>query len=650
LYLSRLFIKNYRSIKELDLAFAKGKNVLVGRNNAGKSNVLKAIDLVLGEYSPTYTKSENVTESDFYSWHEEAFGEKVIQSANEIFIWCELRRDFHEALNYDEMYKANSLAIHTRLEGWTADNKPIKQPARISHLTLPLNYEPIFDLNEDNADRDWIVTRKRELQPLEKQFDDKYLFAFAFRATKDEFGRINKDMRFLYREDGLSDWILGFRAPIRNELLQSAIIPAFRDPGSQLRLNNWTWYGRLMRHLTAGQEGSTELQSAMEQVKSVADKIFAEAKEQTTASTLDLAFPDTELHFQFNTETRADLYKSAALYVDDGYKSQLADKGSGIQSAVVIGLFQYYTRAVNTITSALLCIEEPELFLHPHARKVISNRLDNFLDGDKHQVILSTHSEEFIRAKYGNLHVVRIRKDASGTQATSVSFNQFRPLLMAEKQNELFFADKIIVCAGYHDFILKAVAEELFPGQLEEQNISVISVGDKRYLSQLVQLIMQLEIKCFVFADFEFLLRDEADTAAIYSATPQEHLLSLSDAFFNQECTFGAAGAKAKQFIEKLRSQIKELDAASFYTAKSAAQIAHPNIQQVLDRLRSNGVGILSGELENLSQDYAFLSPMDGLSLEKIYALHHRLMRGEKISDVLLTSEMSDFLRVVLLR
>ncbi len=650
MYLSRLFIKNYRSIKELDLTFAKGKNVLVGRNNAGKSNVIKAIDLVLGEYSPTYTKSENVTESDFYAWHEEVLGQAVAQSANDMFIWCELRRDLGEQLNYDEMYKASSLVIYTRLEGWTVDNKPIKQAARISQHALPYSYEPIFDLNEDNADRDWIVTRKRELQPLEKQFDDKYHFAFAFRATKDAYGHITKDMRFLYREDESSDWVLAFRAPIRNELLQSAIIPAFRDPGSQLRLNNWTWYGRLMRHLTAGQEGSSELQTAMEQVKTVADRIFAEAKEQTTANTLDLAFPGTELHFQFNTETRADLYKSAALYVDDGYKSQLSDKGSGIQSAIVIGLFQYYTRAVNTITSALLCIEEPELFLHPHARKVISNRLDRFMDGDKHQVILSTHSEEFIRSTDGDLHVVRIRKDAGGTQATSVNYRAFRPVLLWEKQNELFFADKVIVCAGYHDFILKAVAEELFPGQLEEQNISVISVGHKRYLSQLVELILQLEIKCFVFADFEFLLRDEAETAALYSAAPQEHLLSLSDTFFDQECTFGATGAKAKQFIEKLRSQIKDLDAAAFYTAKSATQVSHPNIQQVLDRLRSNGVGILSGELENLSKDYAFLSPLEGLSLEKVYALHQRLMSGEKIGDLLLTSEIGDFLRVVLAR
>lgn len=647
MYLSRLFIKNYRSIKELDLTFAKGKNVLVGRNNAGKSNVIKAIDLVLGEYSPTYTKSENVTESDFYAWHDAVTDQ--MQSANEMFIWCELQRDFHEPLNYDEMYKASSLVIYTRLEGWTVDNKPIKQAARISRHSLPLSYEPIFDLNEDNADRDWIVTRKRELLPLEKQFDDKYLYAFAFRATKDEFGHINKDIRFLYREDGLSDWVLAFRAPIRNELLQSAIIPAFRDPGSQLRLNNWTWYGRLMRHLTAGQEGSSELQNAIEQVKNVADKIFAEAKEHTTASTLDLAFPNTELHFQFNTETRADLYKSASLYVDDGYKSQLSDKGSGIQSAVVIGLFQYYTRYVNTVTSALLCIEEPELFLHPHARKVISNRLDQFLDGNKHQVILSTHSEEFIRSSE-DLHIVKIRKDRGVTEAAAVNLKEFKHLLLSEKQNELFFADKVIVCEGYHDFILKAIANEAFPGKLEEQNISVVSVGNKNYLTQLVKLILQLGIKCFVFADFEFLLREDSDTAMIYGAQAQANLLSLEDAFFAQECTFGAAGEKARQFIEKLRTQIKELDPSAFFTAKAAGQIAHPNIQQVLDRLRSNGVGILSGELESLTKDYAFLSPSDPLTLAKIYALNERLGRGETISDLLLVSEISAFLQVVLAR
>jgi len=61
MYLSKVFIKNYRSIKELEVSFKKGKNVIVGRNNSGKSNIVKAIDIVLGERSPDWDKSENIS-------------------------------------------------------------------------------------------------------------------------------------------------------------------------------------------------------------------------------------------------------------------------------------------------------------------------------------------------------------------------------------------------------------------------------------------------------------------------------------------------------------------------------------------------------------------------------------------------------------
>lgn len=68
MYLSRLYIRNYRSIKEIDLDFKKWKNVIVWRNNAWKSNIIKALDLVLWERnSPTYNKSENIIESDFFN-------------------------------------------------------------------------------------------------------------------------------------------------------------------------------------------------------------------------------------------------------------------------------------------------------------------------------------------------------------------------------------------------------------------------------------------------------------------------------------------------------------------------------------------------------------------------------------------------------
>lgn len=58
--LYRIHVENYRSIENLTLYLNKC-SVLVGKNNTGKSNVLKAIDLVLGE------KFFKLTKNDFFN-------------------------------------------------------------------------------------------------------------------------------------------------------------------------------------------------------------------------------------------------------------------------------------------------------------------------------------------------------------------------------------------------------------------------------------------------------------------------------------------------------------------------------------------------------------------------------------------------------
>jgi len=57
--IKKIYIKNFRSIKELSLTFPeKGLLVLVGSNNAGKSNILRAIDALLGDSWFTTDKLE----------------------------------------------------------------------------------------------------------------------------------------------------------------------------------------------------------------------------------------------------------------------------------------------------------------------------------------------------------------------------------------------------------------------------------------------------------------------------------------------------------------------------------------------------------------------------------------------------------------
>ena len=53
--LEKVAIQQYRSIEKITLTFPENKPlVLFGPNNAGKSNILSAIDRLLGERYPTY--------------------------------------------------------------------------------------------------------------------------------------------------------------------------------------------------------------------------------------------------------------------------------------------------------------------------------------------------------------------------------------------------------------------------------------------------------------------------------------------------------------------------------------------------------------------------------------------------------------------
>ena len=61
--ITRLFIQNYKSIKNIDISLSDQVNVFIGENSVGKSNIFAAINWVLG---PIYPSFNNVSKEDFY--------------------------------------------------------------------------------------------------------------------------------------------------------------------------------------------------------------------------------------------------------------------------------------------------------------------------------------------------------------------------------------------------------------------------------------------------------------------------------------------------------------------------------------------------------------------------------------------------------
>ena len=67
MYLSKFSAFNYRSLKSVIIRLENGKNVIVGKNNSGKSNIIKGLDILIGERFPTF---QNITDNDFYTYEQ----------------------------------------------------------------------------------------------------------------------------------------------------------------------------------------------------------------------------------------------------------------------------------------------------------------------------------------------------------------------------------------------------------------------------------------------------------------------------------------------------------------------------------------------------------------------------------------------------
>lgn len=626
MHLQRLYIRGFRSISELDLRFNAGKNVIIGRNNAGKSNIVRALDIVLGESAPAWAKSERITEADFH-WQRriDEHGEVTESTSNEVFIWCELARGQGEALNWEEIERCPGYSFWgRRLEDGSVE------ATRIQLGELGDRYKHIFTPNRDQVYTVWVDSKLRNQNKFKTQLDPMHHFAYAFRAILTEQG-IFKEIRFLYRESEEHDWVLTFGASVRNELLQSAILPAFRDPATQLRLSQWTWFGKLMRYLTKDCLDDPALQAALDQVQLEGDRIFVQVTKKVESDALSVSFPGAKLSIQFHGDTDAELYKNCGLYVDDGFKSPLVDKGAGIQSATIMGLFAYYTREVNTTGSALLCLEEPELYLHPHARRVISDRLDAFVDGNRNQVIITTHGVEFLRTAKDTFHLLLVKKDPSaGTVAQAIDAREFLGLLINNNQNEIFFADKVVLCEDLDEHILRAAADELFPGELDRQNVSVIGIQGKDRMIKMAKVILDLGMACYILADFDFFLRDPKKPED-FDVKAHPSLEQLPNEFYEQP----HVGRSWKGTITKGRNNLRDNSRELFYTAKQASEFNNEKLNSFLPLLRSRGIGVLGGEIEHLSKDQNWVRPeTKKFDLSKVYELRERLTAGERMSDL----------------
>lgn len=629
MYLSKLKVEKFRSLEDTEIEFKSWKNIIVWKNNSGKSNILKAINLVIWEIDPSYSRYL-VEETDFYyDWE---------SYSDEFNIALELmvnKQDFLNLLNKDKNLFKKSIAKEIDTIGWNLFN-------------IDIDKYTWFNLEKKE---EWIT--KKIINSILNYSENELKFTLIFRAffDEEEVNKINKDFR-MYLE--LQDKYYLFQKPIfRSEFFQAAIIPSFRDPNTQLKISKWSWYWKLMKKLVEEKLQNKKIKEKVENLveinKKISDFLSKEINDDIVSDNINFAFPGVNVSFQFLEDTSSEYYKNIVIHVDDGYKSLLFDKWSWIQSVVVIWLFIYYVKNYLDWRKALLCLEESELYLHPHACRAINDSLKSFL-ALGNQVIITTHSPEFLKIENEDINVIRVWKDWNKSVCKNLSIDKKIKLHLIDTEKvELFFADKVILCEGFESYILKLA----FWKELNLYNISVVNVWWKDSLSEFVNLCMNLWIRPYVITDFDYFLRDnDSELLKKYNVKRHENILSLKNMIL--ECD------KSKwwnviRYIDKVRNSIKKSCEEKFYTAKNKNEIINclenkfkDKIDKLFEYVWNLWILILPWEIEDLIKDkYRFILKTNSwnkkLNFDSILDIKKLLLDGEYLENIIDLSLIKSF-------
>jgi predicted ATP-dependent endonuclease of OLD family len=219
-------------------------------------------------------------------------------------------------------------------------------------------------------------------------------------------------------------------------------------------------------------------------------------------------------------------------YCEAGLTVPGEELGLGIQSAIVVGIFEAFRRIGGEFGP--LVIEEPEMYLHPQAQRYFYRLLCEMADRGQCQIIYATHPP--IVADVNRFESLRlVRRDADQHSPVSFVLPQQEAALNSARaafklggkfdtgRNEVLFADRALLVEGCGDRIAASLVAEKLGLDPDAEGVTIVDCGGKSGIELVLRVCGSLGIPCVVLHDEDVWPIDGISDPTARKAQEEEH-------------------------------------------------------------------------------------------------------------------------------
>ncbi len=507
MHISQLTLVNYRNFPRAKLTFTKGVNTIIGENGSGKTNLFRAIRLLLDD---SMSRSAfRLEASDFHRGLGDWRGH-----------WIVISLEFDE-ISVDESVQA--LFLHG------AGVLPT-----VARATYNLIFRPKKDIrlrlaaldDFDNAALD-AIRNSIQITDYETVITGRSTADFADPAV---YNRIVGDFDLCIFGEEVDDPRVGSRLPnflsVANEV-SFTYIQALRDVVAEFHNNRTNPLLALLKS-KSGEISAATMAPIVAQVQKLNESIVALSDVQDVRAdirgTIKAAAGETyspnSLSIRSDLPEEADkLFQSLKLFVgesDDAYEGAIHELSLGGANLIFLTLklleFQY--QRANQSIANFLVVEEPEAHIHTHIQKTLFDRITY----DDTQIIYSTHSPQI--SEVSNVRSINVLgrcgaacdayQPATGLDDDTVGTVQ--RYLDAVRSNLLFAKSVVLVEGDAEEILIPHLFKKVFGLSLDELGVSLVNVRSTGFQNVAVLFHdSRIRKRCAIITD-----RD----AAIINTTP----------------------------------------------------------------------------------------------------------------------------------